>query len=67
MHTNEHEPVSKMGTRNDFTEWMRESVVINQRTFNVNDVIGNFPKDKAGRIINIREVIQRRNFRDFDG
>ena len=56
-----------MGTRNDFTEWMRESVVINQRTFNVNDVIGNFPKDKAGRIINIREVIQRRNFRDFDG
>jgi len=30
-------------------------------------VIGNFPRDEAGRIINRKEVIAKRNFRDFDG
>jgi hypothetical protein len=40
---------------------------MNQRTFNINEVIGNFPRDKTGRIINRKEIINKRNFRDFDG
>ena len=59
---------------------MRESSEINQRTFNENDVIGNFPRDRNGRIKmmtkikgekdriwNRKEIIYSRNFRDFDG
>lgn len=46
---------------------MRESSDLNQRTFNENDVIGNFPRDKNGRIKNRKEIIYNRNFRDFDG
>ena len=69
VHTNEHEEqaASRMETRKDFTAWLRESVVINNRTFNINEVIGNFPRDRYGRIVNRREIIQRRNYRDFDG
>lgn len=68
VHTDQHEePASKVETRKDFTQWMRESVVVNQRTFNENEVIGNFPRDNKGNIINRSQVIQRRNYRDLDG
>ena len=46
---------------------MRQSVVLNQRTFNENEVIGNFPRDVHGRIINRKEIVLQRNFRDYDG
>jgi hypothetical protein len=29
VHTDEHEPVSRLETRKDFTDWMRESVTLN--------------------------------------
>jgi len=29
VHTDEHEPVSNLETRKDFTDWMRESVTLN--------------------------------------
>lgn len=67
VHTDQLEKVSRVETRKDFTAWMRESSELNQRSFNVNHVIGNFPRDRNGRIIDRREIIQRRNFRDFDG
>ena len=57
VHTNEHEQASRLDTRRDFTTWMRESVMLNQRTFNENEVIGNFPRDEAGLIINRKEII----------
>ena len=67
VHTDEHEAVERLETRKDFTEWMRQSVVLNQRTFNENEVIGNFPRDVHGRIINRKEIVLQRNFRDYDG
>lgn len=45
---------------------MRENSELNQRNFNINDVLGNFPRDLEGRIKD-RKLIFRRNFRDFDG
>ena len=65
--TDEHAAPDRLDTRKDFTEWMRQSVVLNQRTFNENEVLGNFPRDDAGRIRERRERILKRNFRDFDG
>lgn len=58
VNTDELDPVEKVEMRQDFTAWMRESVVVNQRTFNVNEVIGNFPRDPCGRIINRSEIIR---------
>ena len=58
VRTEELEPMPKTKMRQDFTEWMRESLAINQRTFNVNEVIGNFPRDNYGRIINRSEIIR---------
>ena len=46
---------------------MRESIVVNQRTFNENEVMGNFERDLNGRIKNLKEIIMKRNYRDLDG
>ena len=78
MHTDEHEQRTLDATRKDFTAWMRENVVLHQRNFNENEVLGSFPRDGNGRIKNLenkdgervgsrRERIRRRNFRDEDG
>ena len=42
--TSEHETINK-GERKDLTAWLRENITINQRTFNENEIIGNFPRD----------------------
>lgn len=67
MHTDEHEQRTLDATRKDFTAWMRENVVLHQRNFNENEVLGSFPRGADGRIKKRREVIRRRNFRDEDG
>ena len=67
IHTEQHDPPPKVEIRQDFTAWMRESLVVNQRTFNVNEVIGNFERDSYGRIINRSEIIRKRHYRDLDG
>ena len=63
--TNEHEEIHR-GDRRDLTAWLRESLQLNQRTFNENEVIGNFVRDSEGRIKH-RDVIQQRGYRDLDG
>ena len=63
--TNDHEEIVK-GDRKDLTAWLRESLALNQRTFNENEVIGNFVRDNEGRIKH-RDEIQRRGYRDLDG
>ena len=53
VNTDQHDKLdSKLEFRKDFTQWMRESVVINQRSFNENECIGNLKRDENGRIIN---------------
>ena len=66
VHTDQMEVIPKAETRKDFTAWLRENSELNQRNFNINDVLGNFPRDPEGRIKD-RKQIFRRNFRDFDG
>ena len=63
--TNDHEDLQK-GERKDLTAWLRESLQLNQRTFNENEVIGNFTRDAEGRI-RWPEEIQQRGYRDRDG
>lgn len=63
--TNDHEDLQK-GERKDLTAWLRESLQLNQRTFNENEVIGNFTRDAEGRI-RWPEEIQQRGYRDLDG
>jgi hypothetical protein len=53
--------------RKDLNAFMREAVSSHQRTFNVHDVLGNFPLDCKGRIINRELVIWKNHFRDADG
>ena len=63
--TNDHDELVK-GDRKDLTAWLRESLQLNQRTFNENEVIGNFVRDNEGRIKH-RDEIQKRGYRDLDG
>lgn len=53
--------------KDDFTAWMKEIVEINQRTFNVFEVLGNFELDKDGCIKDRESTILRNNFLDLDG
>jgi hypothetical protein len=50
----------------DLNAFLREDLVLNQRMFNVHEVLGNFPLDNKGRIINKRNVIKSNKFRDMD-
>jgi hypothetical protein len=53
--------------KDDFTAWMKEAVDLNQRTFNVFEVLGNFPLDSDGYIIDREKTIMEANFLDRDG
>lgn len=37
------------------------------RNFNIFSVLGNFPLDRQGRIINRKQVLEEQNYKDFDG
>jgi hypothetical protein len=58
------EPVMK--ERQDLEAFLREKVTVNNRNFNINEVLGNFPVDSSGQIIGRKEVIFNSNFRDID-
>ena len=58
------EPVMK--ERQDLEAFLREKVTVNNRNFNINEVLGNFPVDSSGEIIKRKEVIWNNNFRDID-
>ena len=45
---------------------MRENLNINQRTFNENEILGNFRKDGMDHLVSKEEIV-RRNYRDIDG
>jgi hypothetical protein len=53
--------------KDDFTAWMRETVELNQRTFNVFEVLGNFKLDASGNIEDRDRTIIESNFFDRDG
>ena len=46
---------------------MREIVEINQRSFNIFEVVGNFPMDSSGNIVDRDQTIIESNFLDRDG
>lgn len=46
---------------------MKEGAQVNQRSFNVFEVLGNFPLDSHGNIIDRERVILEQNFLDNDG
>jgi len=58
------EPVMK--ERNDLEAFLREKVTTNNRNFNVNEVLGNFPIDSSGNIIGGKELLRSSNYRDID-
>lgn len=65
VRTSEHdEPVLK--ERNDLETFCREKLTLNERNFHINEVLGNFPIDKFGQIINRKETIWKNHFRDLD-
>lgn len=48
--------------------WLNEqNNLINLRTFNENDIIGNFERDWAGKIIDEQNTLARMHFKDRDG
>lgn len=59
------EPVLK--ERRDLQTFFREKVTVNERNFNVNEILGNFLLDSTGQIIKRIETINENNFRDLDG
>lgn len=60
------EPPIRQDRAKDLNAFLREEVTINQRSFNVHEVLGNFPLDAKGRIINRKAVIKQNKFRDLD-
>ena len=53
--------------KNVLKSFIKQKVRINERNFNINEVMGNFPIDKFGQIINQKETVWNNNFRDLDG
>ena len=67
VHTDELEDLSLLRlNEKQFIKDVAESPTLNQRTFNVNEVLGNFPVDRFGQIINRDEILRKRKYRDFD-
>ena len=58
VNTNDMDPPIMQGRSKDLNAFLREDLVLNQRMFNVHEVLGNFPLDNKGRIINKRNVIK---------
>jgi hypothetical protein len=48
--------------------WIKDKTdKLNQRTFNVNEILGNFPREWTGRITNRDHVLRKSHFKDLDG
>lgn len=47
--------------------WQKDNIYVNQRNFNIFSVLGNFPLDDHGRIINRKQVLEEMDYKDYDG
>lgn len=48
--------------------WLKgQSDAVNQRNFNENDIMGNFERDWAGKIINHEQTLRELKYKDLDG
>ena len=52
---------------NDFDDRFRDNICVNQRNFNIFEVLGNFPLDSFGRIIDRTKTLLEADFHDIDG
>lgn len=58
---------SEEKVRDDFQDRYKDNIFLNQRNFNLFEVLGNFPLDNKGRIIDRRRTLLASEFRDTDG
>lgn len=47
--------------------WKDDNIDLNRRNFNIFSVLGNFPLDHMGRIINRKQLLEDMDYKDFDG
>lgn len=48
--------------------WIKDQThAVNQRTFNENDILGNFERDWTGQIKDREYTLRKMHFRDLDG
>lgn len=53
--------------KNNFDDRFRDNIFVNQRNFNIFEVLGNFPLDSFGRIIDRTKTLIEADFHDIDG
>ena len=53
--------------RNDLDDRYRDNIYLNQRNFNIFEVLGNFSLDEKGQILDRRKTLLEADFHDLDG